>query len=248
VVSNRSRPARVAQRFVPAICLLTATGCLLAATACPLAATGCLPARPVTRAEAEPASSAAAHGPGIAVDFPTVPPSARNAASAADRVVALQTPLGVEAATTALKAFFRSVLEENATALGVVVTADAVVQDLPEAGTVRAGQPTRSREALNFWAQRFRQRDYGRLAAELVFRESDVELFRAGLLERLPSLLGAVAAEKLDGMAETDLLLRVPILTGAVRSEQLFGKEIYLWLRRAGDRYVIYHLAEPFPF
>ena len=52
----------------------------------------------------------------------------------------------------------------------------------------------------------------------------------------------------LPAMADTDLLLRVPIVTGSVRSEQLFGREIYLWLRRSSDRYVIYHLVEPYPF
>ena len=182
----------------------------------------------------------------IAVDLPTEPPAARGEVPAGDGVVTLRTPLGTEAARATIRAFFRAVIQEDLTGLGSVLGSAAVVQDLSAAASGQGG-PGRTREALNFWGQRFRQHEYGLLALQVVYRDSEIETYRPSELGALPATLRQAASAALSGLGDDDLVLRVPIVTQNVKSERLFGSELCFWLRRSGDHYVIIHLAEPFP-
>ena len=160
-------------------------------------------------------------------------------------MVTLRTPLGNEAARAAVRAFFHAVAQEDLNALGAVVAPGAVIQELPQGAS--AGS-SRTREALNFWGQRFRQKDYGALGSQLVYRETDIETIRAADVDALPAVVRRGPGPGAGRMAESDLVLRVPVLTPSVRSERLLGSEVYFWLRRTGDRYVISYIAEPYPF
>jgi hypothetical protein len=182
----------------------------------------------------------------IAVDLPTQPPAARSEVQAGDGVVTLRTPLGTEAARATIQAFFRAVVREDLTALGAVISSATVVQDLSAAAGGQSG-PGRTREAVNFWGQRFRQHEYGLLASQVVYRDSEIETYRPSELGALPATLRQASSAALVGLGEDDLVLRVPIVTQNVKSERLFGSELCFWLRRSGDHYVIIHLAEPFP-
>jgi len=182
----------------------------------------------------------------IAVDLPTEPPATREQAEPSQGVVTLRTPLGVEAARTTVRTFFRAVVQEDLNALGAVLSPQAVVQDLSPGPSGQAA-PGRTREALNFWGQRFRQHEYGALGSQVIYRDSEIETYRANEVEALPAAVRQAAGAALDGLGESDLVLRVPIVTRSIKSDRLLGPELCFWLRRSGDRYVIIHLAEPFP-
>jgi len=184
----------------------------------------------------------------VAVDFPTEPPRTRDRAEVSEGVVTLRTPLGIDAAYGTVRAFFRAVVQEDTTALGALFVSQALTQDLGTQGPSKPNQPPRTREALNFWTQRFRQHEYQQLAAEVIYREPDIETYRVGQIQSLPAALRQGLGPSASTMAETDVVLRVPIITTGIRSERLLGPELYFWLRRVEDRYVINYLAEPFPF
>jgi hypothetical protein len=184
----------------------------------------------------------------IAVDFLTESPRARDRGEVSDAVVTLRTPLGIDAAYTTVRRFFRAVVQEDTAALGLLLIPQAVTQDLGTLGPSKPNQPARAREAVNFWSQRFRQHEYQQLAAHVIYREPDIETYRVAQLQALPAFLRQGLGPSSSTMAETDLVLRVPIVTSGIRSERLLGTELYFWLRRVDDRYLITYLAEPFPF
>jgi ketosteroid isomerase-like protein len=182
----------------------------------------------------------------VAVDLPTEPPATRERAEAADGAVTLRTPLGVEAARATVRTFFRAIAQEDLNALGAVLSPQAMVQDL-SGGAAGVAGPGRTREAINFWGQRFRQHEYGLLASQVIYRDADVETYRAGEADALPNAVRQAASTALGTLAEGDLVLRVPVVTHSIGSERLLGTELCFWLRRSGDHYLIIHLAEPFP-
>jgi hypothetical protein len=207
---------------------------------------GCSPAGAEPLLTAPSLPSAPRRPDAIAVDLPTDPPATREQAVPSDSVVTLRTPLGVEAARTAVRSFFRAVAQEDLNALGALLGPQAMVQDVSPGPSGQAGTG-RTREALSFWGQRFRQHEYGLLASQVIYRDAEVETYRKDEVEALPAAVRQATAAALGGLGEGDLVLRVPIVTRSVKSERLLGAELCFWLRRSTDRYVIIHLAEPFP-
>lgn len=175
---------------------------------------------------------------GVAVDPSTAPPAAKDTASTSDGLVTLRTPVGIEAALATIRTFFEAVVTEDADVLGSTLTRDALTSN----PATMAGGPSGSPNAALFWAHRFRRLDYAKLAGEVIYRETELEVYRAG--DDLN--LSPHPAVRLDALGAGDVVIRVPIATPRVGTDRLMGDEILVWLRRTGNEYKIYRLLEEF--
>ncbi len=178
---------------------------------------------------------------GIAIDLSSEPPEARDQATSVEEIVTLRTPLPVGAAHRAVRQLFEAVIREDVGAMSQVMSSATMVQD------IRTGKKNlRAHSATSHWRQRFRKREYQKLSTKLVYRQADVETYRSDHTASLPVNVRHLSRN--NAIGETDLVLRVPIVTHSIRNERLLGDEIFLWLRREGTRYIVYHIAEPLPF
>jgi hypothetical protein len=172
---------------------------------------------------------------GVAID-PASLPSSSARAEAHDGVVALQTPLGISLAVDAVAEFFRRVVAEDSDGLSELWTRDALALQTGPGGQ---GQ---SPSAGLWWEQRFRRLEYGKLAGEPIYREAELEIYRA---EDVPDAPRHPAIPT-DTLNDSDVIIRVPIVTARIAAERLLGDEVVLWLRRDGARFKIYRLLEDF--
>jgi hypothetical protein len=172
----------------------------------------------------------------VALDPASTPPPPTNQADVDDSVVTLRTPLGIGAALDVVDEFFRRVVAEDSEALSELLTRDALAIHTGSGGS---GQPP---SAGLWWEQRFRRLEYGKLAGEPVYRESDLQIFRAEDALAAPQH-PAIQPATLD---DQDVVIRVPIATARVATDRLLGDEIVVWLRRDGPRFRIYRLLEDF--
>jgi hypothetical protein len=195
---------------------------------------------------------------GIAVDLSSEPPPWRDRADSSEPIVTLRTPLGSKAAFDTVREFFSALVREDISGMSLLVRASALLDDTRAAHTNKSAKPapTRSRarggrrgthSITTLWRERFRKREYHRLASRLVYREADVTTYRREQLDALPISVRYLGPAH-DDVHTTDLVLRVPIITHTVRNERLLGNEIVFWLRRYQDRYLIYRMAEDLPF
>lgn len=173
---------------------------------------------------------------GVAIDPASAPPPATDRAAAGDGLVTLRTPLGVDLAVGTVAEFFKRVVLEDGDGLGALLARDALAI-VPSGG----GQGQAPSAGL-WWEQRFRRLDYGKLAGEPIYRESEVAIYRAeDALESPPH--PAIQTQALD---DDDVLVRVPIITARVGADRLLGDEVLFWLRRDGAGFKIYRLLEDF--
>lgn len=173
---------------------------------------------------------------GVAVDLVSLPPQARERASADEGLVTLRAPLGADRALATVRSLFRRIALEDAEGLEALFTRDATVI------TVQGPQHPSTPNAPLWWEQRFRKLDYTKLAGELLYREADVGIFRAG---DAPSARTHAAIHP-ETLGESDVVVHVPILTPRVGTDRLLGDEMVLWLRREGEQYRIYRSLEDF--
>ncbi|WP_437731102.1 hypothetical protein [Sorangium sp. So ce1335] len=173
---------------------------------------------------------------GVAIDLASTPPRPVNQADARDGVVTLRTPLGIGLALDVVAEFFQRVIAEDSEALSDLLTRDALAI---QTGSGGQGQPP---NAGHWWEQRFRRLDYGKLAGEPIYRESELQIFRAEDVLATPHH-PAIQPETLD---DQDVVIRVPIMTARIAADRLLGDEIVVWLRRDGPRFRIYRLLEDF--
>lgn len=163
-------------------------------------------------------------------------PAARDRALGAEYAVTLRAPLGVERALATVRSLFRRIALEDSEGLEALFTRDATVI------TVQGPQQGSSPTATLFWEQRFRKLDYTRLAGEVLYREADVTVVRAGDAAE-GRLHPAIHPETL---ADDDVVVHVPILAARIAGDRLLGDEMVLWMKRDGDRYRIYRSLEDF--
>lgn len=173
---------------------------------------------------------------GVAIDPASAPPAAADRAETGDGVVTLRTPLGVDLASGTVAEFFRRVVLEDGDGLSALLARDA--QAIAPGGSGQ-GQPP---SAGLWWEQRFRRLDYGKLAGEPIYRETEIEIYRAEDAVEAPPH-PAIQTQTLD---DDDVLVRVPIVTARVGADRLLGDEILFWLRRDGARFRIYRVLEEF--
>ncbi|MDI1447213.1 hypothetical protein [Polyangium sp. 6x1] len=173
---------------------------------------------------------------GVAVDPASAPPRAKDVANAEAGLVTLRTPLGTEAVLVTVNGFFRAIVDEDMEALEALFTRDAL------SISTTYGPSGSAPSAPLFWTQRMRRLDYTKLAGEVVFREAELEVYRAEDA-RTSSPHPAI---RVEALSTGDVVVRVPIATSRVGSDRLLGDEIVLWLRREGERYRIYRIVEDF--
>jgi hypothetical protein len=220
--------------------------------ACGLVA-GCTAAGPPVFATASEAEDARRRPDGVAIDLTSEPPAAQNRASTEHALVTLRTPLGIDLAIGTVKDLFRTIVTEDSDGMAVLFAKGA---KMFTAG--RSGSQGQTLEAQDYWNQRFRRFDYTKLAGEPLFREAEVETYRAGDSEESPlrSLYGTGSAGKgaaampagvrSEGLDEEDVIIRIPIATSRAGLDKLLGDEMVVFVRREGDRYKIYRILEDF--
>jgi len=179
------------------------------------------------------------HPDGVAIDPTSEPPETREEADVENSLVTLRTPLGVDRAVETVGDLFRKIVLEDSS-VDALFTRDALAVTTLAAGAGSGSMPP----AALFWQQRFRRLDYTKLAGETIFRESELEIYRADDAAMSPPH----PAIRLDALSPGDVVIRAPILTSRVGADRLFGDEIIFWLRRDGDAYKIYRVVEEFQF
>jgi hypothetical protein len=178
---------------------------------------------------------------GIAVDLSSEPPASVDDAESRDSIVTLRTPLGVAVARATLRAFFAAMVSEDIAKMSQVVDGGALVQD------VRAKPPAgQAIELTTLWRRRFGKREYQLLSPELIYREGDVMTYRSSEIDALP--LSVRYLPDVGAPMPTDLVLHVPIVTHTINNERYLGDDVFFWLRREGERFMIVRMAEDLPF
>lgn len=174
---------------------------------------------------------------GVAIDPASATMGPRDRATADEGVVTLRSPLGVDLATATIADFFSRVVVEDDDGLSALFTRDAIAVTAGPSGGM--GQTP---GAALWWEQRFRRLDYSKMAGEVVFRESELEVYRAeDVLDAPPH-----RAIRTDALNDNDVIIRAPIVTPRSGQERLFGDEIVFWLRRDGDHFKIFRILEDF--
>ncbi|MBK8256653.1 MAG: hypothetical protein IPK82_28775 [Polyangiaceae bacterium] len=173
---------------------------------------------------------------GVVIDPESAPPLPRDRASAEDGIMTLRSPLGPEVAIDTVRELFRRVVARDTSSLSELFTQSAQPISYGPGGY---GVPDR---AWDWWVQRSNRLDYTKLSGEVLFREADIEVFRAqDALETPPH--PAIRTEALD---DSDVILRVTMLAGTNGTDRYFGDVIVFWLRRDADTYKIYRQLEDF--
>ena len=170
--------------------------------------------------------------PGVAVDpAPELPPAA-GAADTEDGVVVLKAPADPEAAREVVRSFFRAVSHGSYSEFEDVV---------PDEAWLSAGPMVGRQKARQYWQMRFSRLDYQSLAGSSIYREGELETYRAADMQRLrPARPLAVVAQG------EDVVVRVPITTPRSGKTRLFGDEILFVLRPQGAKYSIVEMSEDF--
>jgi hypothetical protein len=212
---------RLTGRFAASIACRLAGGIVAATLA--FAAAACAPAPRVVVPDGAPR-----HPDGVAIDLPTAPPKTVAFAQASDGIVALETPLGPEAARNVVLRFF-----------GAMVSEDRVTFQSLFSSHAKTYNPTTATEqdVMASWNRRFDSLDYQTLATTPL-RQDSIELYRTNQWQR-----GSLG----EDTQPTDVIayFRVP---QATMGRPLTGESISLQLRRVGDHYQIVRMTEDFAF
>lgn len=170
--------------------------------------------------------------PGVAVDPATELPPPATRASADRGLVVLRAPANVDAARATVREFFRAVIAEEPARLQSTIKEDSWLQ--ADAGGAR-------QRALPFWQMRLSRLDYGVLAGQLVYRESEMETYLADDAANLSTERRLRLVPKDD-----DVVIRVGITTASSGQMRLFGDEIVFLLRPDDNGYMIHEMVEDF--
>ncbi len=170
---------------------------------------------------------------GVVVDPSPQLPVALETADPGAALVALKPPLPDKIARSVVAAFFHAVVTEDIDELSRLVTTDATTPVKARGGALGIA---------DMWRSRLRQFRYRTLASDMLYQESDVEVYRYEDLETLVPGRPFRPPE----MARTDVLLRVPMLVVRTGSDRVFGDELLFLLRREKGRYRIRQLIEDF--
>ena len=147
-----------------------------------------------------------------------------------EQLLLLRTPPSSELARDTVRDFLRAAVSEAPERMEPLLTRDAFVD------TGAGRQPARS-----FWRTRMAQLDYTELKGQLLFRDTDLQTFRAEDVARLP------AGRRISlELAEDELAVRVPIRISWAGRTRLFGDELLFRLQPAGTRFEIAEIAEDF--
>jgi len=157
-------------------------------------------------------------------------PEPTNAGNTRDQWLVLRTPAASELAREAVRGFLRAAVNEALERMDPLLAPQAVVD------TGSGKQPARA-----FWQSRFTVLDYTELRGQLLFRETDLQTFRAEDLARLP------AGRKFPiELSADEIAVRVPIQISWTGRARLFGDELLFRLQPVGSGYEIAEINEEF--
>jgi len=168
--------------------------------------------------------------PGVIAPRAEVLPEPSRAGDARDQLLLLRAPAAPELARQVVRNFLRATVNEAQDRLELLLSPQAFID------SAGGRQPARA-----FWRTRFSQLDYTELKGQLLFRESDLETYRAEDLARLP------AGRRIPlELAEDEVAVRVPIRVSWAGRTRLFGDELVFRLQPAGARFEIAEISEDF--
>jgi hypothetical protein len=170
--------------------------------------------------------------PGVAVDPNLEPPPAAADATTSEGLVVLKEPADPEAARDIVREFFRAVASASFEKLEPLIGEESWLQ---------AGAMMGRQRARDFWRQRMSRLDYAALGGSPIYRDSEMETYRAADLGRMrpPRTLNV-------GVQGQDVIVRVPIVSPRAGKTRLFGDEILFVLRPDQGRYSIIEMSEDF--
>jgi hypothetical protein len=197
--------------------------------ACLLSAS-CAAGTPHFPSRVQPLANAPRRAPGVTEAQADPMPAPVRRGNSRDQLLLLRAPASAELARNIVREFLRAAVNERPERLEPLLAADAFV----DTGSGR--QPARS-----FWQMRLSQLDYTELKGQLLFRDADVQTFRAEDLARLP------AGRRISlELSEDEVAVRVPIRVSWTGRTRLFGDELLFRLQPAGARFEIAEIAEDF--
>jgi hypothetical protein len=204
--------------------LCSLTGCALA-----LCLSCAAPAPAVTSTGSE-SPRAPRRAPGVAEQRSGALPEPTRVGNSRNQWLVLRVPAASGLARDAVRDFLRAAVNEAPDRMEPLLSAHAFVE------TTSGRQPVRA-----FWQSRFTVLDYTELRGQLLFREADLETFRAEDLARLP------ATRKLPiELSPDEIAVKVPIRVSWAGRPRLFGDELLFRLQPAGTRYEIAQISEDF--
>lgn len=170
--------------------------------------------------------------PGLALDRVTGLPPPRKSATADATLVVLEAPPDIAGARGVVSTFFRAVTSESLDDLSVL---------FDPRGRLWSGNASRRESLQAAWARRLNQLDYTVLDGELVYRESELELYRADEAAALQEARRLPLSPR-----NNEILIRVPVIAEAKSGSRLFGDEIVFLLRPKERGYKIGEIYEDF--
>jgi hypothetical protein len=192
---------------------------------------GCAGSRPSTAIGTEAARyPPPRRAPGVAEQRSEVLPEPTLVGNSRDQWLVLRAPMASGLARDAVRDFLRATVNEALERIDPLLARQAFV----DTGSGR--QPARA-----FWQSRFTVLDYTELRGQLLFREADLETFRAEDLARMP----ATRRPSIE-LAADEIAVRVPIRVSWAGRARLFGDELLFRLQPAGTRYEIAEITEDF--
>jgi hypothetical protein len=179
---------------------------------------------------AQSAESAERRAPGVIEVRSEELPDPVYRGNSQDQLLVLRAPPGTRLARNTVREFLRAAVNEASEHLQALLAPGAFV----DTGSGR--QPARS-----FWQIRLAQLDYTELRGELLFRDSDLQIFRAEDLPRLP------AGRRIPlELSPDEIAVRVPIRISWAGRTRLFGDELLFRLQPAGSGFEIAEISEDF--
>lgn len=175
-------------------------------------------------------SASERRAPGVVEVHRLVLPAPVRAGSSREALLLLRAPPATEQARSTVRDFLRATLNEAVDRLDPLLAEQAFVE------TALGRQPARA-----FWQLRFAQLDYTELRGQLLFREADLQTFRAEDLARLPANR-RLAVE----LAPDEVAVRVPIRLSWSGRTRLFGDELLFRLQPNGAGFEIAQISEDF--
>lgn len=170
--------------------------------------------------------------PAVAVDPSPQLPAPAKEASTQSRLVSLREPSDSRAALDVVTRFFDAALDGSLEELETLLHRDA---------RLRAPRRGRRESIQSAWQHRFHALDYTVLRGQLVYRETDVEIYRAADVDALhPARLIALRP------GEDEVVVRVPIASPSHGSTRFFGDEVVFLLRPTDQGYKIGEVYEDF--
>ena len=168
--------------------------------------------------------------PGVAEVHSVELPEPVRAGDSSDQFLLLRAPAAAELARSIVRAFLNATVSEAPERLDTLLAPQAVVD------TGAGRQPARS-----YWRSRFAQLDYTELKGQVLFRDADMQTFRAEDLSRLPP-----SRHIPIDLSDDEIAVRVPVRVSWTGRTRLFGDELLFRLRPAGTRFEIEEITEDF--